>query len=415
MTATAQPPVRMHTSHETERETATLYGVATEREFRRELRRERAKIDRTDHVFSLMVFDVENPRADDRLAVRLVKALQTRVRATDRVGWFDATHVAVILDSCQLCAALSLGNAICAFVAREGGGPPHFTVETYPSTARGSMGEMCACTERTCMLNSAFLPTQIMVEYGTRGQRELRPPADVGIPTWKRVADIVFSLFVLAVTSPILALAALAVRLTSRGPILFRQERVGYLGKTFQCLKFRSMYTHRDASSGHRAYVTRLIRGEDGAADEPMSKSITGIQSNVTPVGRLLRATSIDELPQFINVLRGEMSVVGPRPPIPYEVEAYLRWHQGRFDSVPGITGLWQVSGKNRLSFRTMAKLDIQYARQLSAWMDARIVILTPFVVLRDMLESCGIGKASAAAVAAAAEAVEADVPADGP
>ncbi len=392
MSAAVVNGVRSRSAHEVERETAELYGVATEHEFRRELRRERAKIDRTRHVFSLMVFDVENPRTDDRLAVRLIKALNARARGTDRVGWFDAAHVAVILDSCQLCAALSLGNAICELVAREGGAPPHFTVETYPSTARGAPGVECDCGARTCMLNSAFLPTQIMVEYGTRGQRELRPPADAGVPGWKRIADIVISCLILLLVSPILLLAAAAVRLTSRGPILFRQERVGYLGKTFHCLKLRSMYADRDASSGHRAYVTRLITGEDGAADEPMRKSIADIQRNVTPVGRFLRATSIDELPQFVNVLRGEMSIVGPRPPIPYEVEAYLRWHQGRFDSVPGITGLWQVSGKNDLSFREMAKLDIQYARQLSPWLDLRIIARTPLVVLREVLELCGVG-----------------------
>lgn len=385
MKDTAANVTHVRSTHAVGLETARLYGVAMEREFRRELRRERAKIDRTRHVFSLVVFDVEQPRVDDRLAVRLIKALNARVRTTDRVGWFDATHVAVILDSCQLCAALSLGNAICELVAREGGAPPHFTVETYPSTARGTPGVACDCTIQTCMLNSAFLPTQIMVEYGTRGQRELRPPADAGVPIWKRTMDIVGAVLVLVVTSPILVLAALAVRLTSRGPVLLRQERVGYLGKPFYCLKFRSMYAARDTSSAHRAYVTRLITGEDGVADEPMSKSIAGIQKNVTPVGRLLRATSIDELPQFVNVLRGEMSIVGPRPPIPYEVEAYLRWHQGRFDSVPGITGLWQVSGKNALSFREMAKLDIQYARQLSFWLDIRIVARTPLVVLGEM------------------------------
>jgi len=201
----------------------------------------------------------------------------------------------------------------------------------------------------------------------------------------KRAIDIAGSLTALVITFPLLAGVAAAVKLTSEGPVFFRQKRVGQYGKEFVFLKFRSMATNND-DSAHRAFVTSLINGDNGAAEKGTGgEKVFKIKSDsrVTPLGRFLRRTSLDEVPQFINVLKGEMSLVGPRPPIPYEVEAYDYWHRRRLVEVkPGITGLWQVSGRSRTTFDEMVRLDIQYARSQSVWGDLRILSRTPGAVL---------------------------------
>jgi lipopolysaccharide/colanic/teichoic acid biosynthesis glycosyltransferase len=185
----------------------------------------------------------------------------------------------------------------------------------------------------------------------------------------------------LAFFSPIFLAIAAAVKLTSSGPIFFRQRRVGQRGKTFVFLKFRSMYTNNDANV-HKQYVQQLIAGN--ADKHPSNGNGQGVykltkDSRITRVGAFLRKTSLDELPQFINVLKGEMSLVGPRPPIPYEVEAYDIWHRRRLlEAKPGITGLWQVSGRSRVKFDDMVRLDLQYARNWSPWMDIKILLRTP-------------------------------------
>jgi len=178
---------------------------------------------------------------------------------------------------------------------------------------------------------------------------------------------------------------AVAVKLTSEGPVLFRQKRIGEHGTPFTFLKFRSMYTDND-SSQHKEYVRQLIAGQ--AAKQPTDGNGEGVfkltnDPRITPVGSFLRRTSLDELPQFLNVLRGEMSLVGPRPPVPYEVEAYATWHRRRLlEAKPGITGLWQVEGRSRVGFDDMVRLDLRYARNCSPWLDLKILIQTPKAVI---------------------------------
>jgi lipopolysaccharide/colanic/teichoic acid biosynthesis glycosyltransferase len=202
----------------------------------------------------------------------------------------------------------------------------------------------------------------------------------------KRAMDIVGSLIVLILAFPVFAIVALAVKLTSHGPILFRQQRVGQYGVPFPLLKFRSM--HADSScSTHKEYVLQLIAGV--AERKPSNGNGTGVykltsDSRITTVGAFLRRTSLDELPQFINVLRGEMSLVGPRPPIDYEVERYDLWHRRRLmEAKPGITGLWQVNGRNRIPFDEMVRLDLMYAKSWSPWLDVRILARTPRAVVQ--------------------------------
>lgn len=202
----------------------------------------------------------------------------------------------------------------------------------------------------------------------------------------KRLMDITGSALALLVCSPLFLVTALAIKASSKGPVFFRQERVGQYGRLFTFLKFRSMHINND-SSVHREYVTRLIAGQ--AERETSGGKAEGVYKltndrRVTRVGKFLRRTSLDELPQLLNVLEGQMSLVGPRPAIPYEVAAYDTWHRRRVLEVkPGITGAWQVNGRSRVKFDEMVRLDLQYARSWSPWMDIHILMRTPRAVLK--------------------------------
>jgi exopolysaccharide biosynthesis polyprenyl glycosylphosphotransferase len=198
----------------------------------------------------------------------------------------------------------------------------------------------------------------------------------------KRLLDVTVSATVLVILAPVFAACAIAVWRSSPGPIIFRQERVGLRGQTFTFLKFRSMY-HRADAAPHREYVTAFIRGEAAQQDDgdkQVYKLVT--DTRVTPVGRLLRRTSLDELPQFWSVLRGDMSLVGPRPPIPYEVEHYRPDQLARLGVKPGITGLWQISGRSSTTFAEMVALDLLYIKQQSFWFDVAILLRTIPAVL---------------------------------
>jgi len=197
----------------------------------------------------------------------------------------------------------------------------------------------------------------------------------------KRVMDVTGSVAALVAFSPLFLVIAAAVKLSSPGPVFFRQTRVGQHGVPFVFLKFRSMRMGSD-SAIHKDYVVKLIAGQ--AERKSANGSAEGVYKltndpRITRVGAFLRRTSLDELPQFINVLKGEMSLVGPRPAIPYEVEAYDIWHRRRvLEAKPGITGLWQINGRSRVKFDEMVRLDLRYAQTWSLWMDIKILLRTP-------------------------------------
>jgi lipopolysaccharide/colanic/teichoic acid biosynthesis glycosyltransferase len=205
------------------------------------------------------------------------------------------------------------------------------------------------------------------------------------IPAWKRTLDIFGSFWGLIIFSPVFLVIAILIKIVSPGPVFFKQTRIGYGAKEFNFWKFRTMKVNADPSC-HQKHLCELINEEDEdceGSNKPMTK-LDLKNPNIIPFGHFLRNSCLDELPQLMNVLCGDMSLVGPRPPIPYEVEEYLIWHKGRFDGLPGMTGLWQVSGKNRLSFKEMIRLDIQYERQMSLLTDLKIVFLTPFAILKE-------------------------------
>jgi lipopolysaccharide/colanic/teichoic acid biosynthesis glycosyltransferase len=227
------------------------------------------------------------------------------------------------------------------------------------------------------------------------GQESGGGTARAGIPAWKRGLDLA----VIAALAPGLALvgltAALVIKLGSRGPVMFRQKRVGYRGKEFTILKFRTMHLNAETRS-HQDYARQLM-----STDAPMTKLDARRDPRLIPLGAVLRATGMDELPQLINVLRGEMSLVGPRPCIPYEYEMYEPWQRRRFDAAPGLTGLWQVSGKNRTTFNQMIRFDIEYAERSNLWLDLKIIFKTPAALVQQCLDNAARKRREPAAPAA--------------
>jgi lipopolysaccharide/colanic/teichoic acid biosynthesis glycosyltransferase len=216
----------------------------------------------------------------------------------------------------------------------------------------------------------------------------LESAAWTGPSAWQRGLDVICALLGLAALAPVFVLAGLLIKMVSPGPVFFKQVRIGQGGRPFVLWKFRTMMTGADDAI-HQNHVAALIRscaGDGETSARPMTKLDN--DPRVIPLGGILRWTCIDELPQLINVLRGEMSLVGPRPPIPYEVREYLPWQARRLDAIPGLTGLWQVSGKNRLTFEEMVRLDIQYNRKKTFWMNVKILFRTPQAILREIADA---------------------------
>jgi lipopolysaccharide/colanic/teichoic acid biosynthesis glycosyltransferase len=208
-------------------------------------------------------------------------------------------------------------------------------------------------------------------------------PRQAGWRLAKRSMDVAGSLAAMLIGMPLFLAITVAIKATSRGPVLFRQQRVGQNGRKFIFYKFRSMYCNTDHKI-HLEFVQKFIadtKESSQASEERVPYKITQ-DPRVTRVGRFLRKTSLDELPQFLNVLEGDMSLVGPRPPLPYEVECYDAWHKARLLAAkPGITGLWQVNGRSRVKFDEMVRMDLQYAKSWSLWLDLKILVQTPYAV----------------------------------
>jgi lipopolysaccharide/colanic/teichoic acid biosynthesis glycosyltransferase len=205
---------------------------------------------------------------------------------------------------------------------------------------------------------------------------------DRDVPAWKRVLDITCIVAAMPVLVPVFLVLAAVIKCVSPGPVLFLSERVGYRGRRFICFKFRTMKVNAN-SDAHRRYLADLMR-----SDAPMVKMDTNGDPRLIPFGKVLRATGLDELPQLLNVLGGEMSLVGPRPCLPYEFEDYSPEQKRRFDSLPGLTGLWQVSGKNKTTFSEMIALDIKYAGTKSLWLDLKIMGKTLPTILTQIREA---------------------------
>jgi lipopolysaccharide/colanic/teichoic acid biosynthesis glycosyltransferase len=212
-----------------------------------------------------------------------------------------------------------------------------------------------------------------------RGRASL---ADSEIPRWKRALDITLIVLALPVLAPVMLFIAVLIAIVSDGPVLFRQERVGYRGRRFGCFKFRTMVVGNNTAI-HQGHLQELM-----SSNRPMVKMDVQGDPRIIPCGLPLRASGLDELPQIINVLCGDMSLAGPRPCVAYEYEQYLPWQKERFNTLPGLTGLWQVSGKNKTTFEEMIQLDIRYVRTKSLWLDFAIIFKTIPALVVQVIET---------------------------
>jgi len=212
-------------------------------------------------------------------------------------------------------------------------------------------------------------------------QKRTKTDVTMAVPKWKRPLDLMLLFALLPVVVPLACVLSALIRLVSRGPVFFTQDRVGFRGRQFRLYKFRTMHLNAD-SNIHANYFASLMDG-----NSPMRKLDVSGDKRLIPFGRFMRASGLDELPQLINVLRGEMSMVGPRPCTIYEYERYQPRHKLRFRSLPGLTGLWQVSGKNSTTFEEMIDLDIRYADMATLWLDFKIVLKTPLTLWGQISE----------------------------
>ena len=210
----------------------------------------------------------------------------------------------------------------------------------------------------------------------------MKKSENIGLPGWKRALDVAVILMALPLLLPLVIGIGILIRLVSTGPVLFKQERVGHRGGRFMCLKFRTMFCGAETGT-HQGHLQQLMD-----SNVPMTKMDAKGDSRIIPLGKLLRASGLDELPQLVNVLKGEMSLVGPRPCLPYEAANYLPWQMERFSAVPGLTGLWQVNGKNRTTFTRMIQLDIEYARTKNLLLDIKIIFKTVPALLVQMWDA---------------------------
>jgi lipopolysaccharide/colanic/teichoic acid biosynthesis glycosyltransferase len=351
--------------------------ILTEEFFRRMISLERKRSERTQRPFVLLLMDTGRTlptQKNERILLDILSALQAATRETDVMGWYESNSVVGVMfteitpdNNLILSTILSrISDALRDRLTIEQFSQLKFSFHLFPDEWDPQNPERPS--------NPALYP-DLQQRNGTNGLSR-------GI---KRMMDVTGSLALLAMLSPVFFFIAAAIKLTSRGPVLFRQQRIGEHGTPFTFLKFRSMYVNND-SSQHKEYVRQLIAGQ--AAKHPINGDGEGVfkltnDPRITPVGDFLRRTSLDELPQFVNVLRGEMSLVGPRPPVPYEVEAYATWHRRRLlEAKPGITGLWQVHGRSRVGFDDMVRLDLRYARHSSPWLDLKILLQTPRAVI---------------------------------
>jgi lipopolysaccharide/colanic/teichoic acid biosynthesis glycosyltransferase len=352
-------------------------ALLQEQVFHSMLTLERRRAERSRSSFVLMLLDagaLAGTETSVHLMSQVASIAQKTTRETDLVGWYKNGLVLGVIftetsvefkDSITEILRSKVVNALDDELGREVSSNLVVTVHLFPESQDGDGGEPIA--------DSRLYPDL------TQGNPKKSLPLLV-----KRTTDIVGSAVLLVLASPLLILVALAIKLTSKGPVIFQQDRLGQFGSRFKCLKFRTMYTDND-SKIHEEYCQRFIAGRaDGetASGKPPVYKITN-DPRVTPIGRLLRKTSLDEFPQFWNVLSGKMSLVGPRPPVPYEYAVYDVWHRRRvLEAKPGVTGLWQVSGRSRMSFNDMVRLDLRYSQSWSLWLDLKILIATPRAVL---------------------------------
>jgi lipopolysaccharide/colanic/teichoic acid biosynthesis glycosyltransferase len=377
--------------------------------FTQRLKEERNRSDRNGRPFSFLLLKVHNiPSRRRAFAVQTLDSFSKTIRMSDCLGWLSEYQLGLILPDTDEKGALVVHERLNRYltglkkcdlnrIASDNGA---ILVMEYPKSleetvladiledSKNTTDESFQCsTPRNgdhCTYQSGFFDcTGLSHNPNTRN---LASQFDL---IARRIFDLVAAAVGLIVLGPLMLGIAVLIKLTSPGPVLFRQKRVGKNGKPFTFLKFRTMYHNCDQTI-HRDYVTRLIHScaEKHDCNGSSYYKLTH-DPRITSLGRLLRTTSLDELPQLINVIKGDMSLVGPRPPIDYEVENYRHWQLRRIlEAKPGITGLWQVDGRSITTFADQVRLDLRYAERQSFWLNLWIIFKT-FKAVFSMRGAC--------------------------
>lgn len=368
-TATATPPrqVKSSTTPGRPHQPRRVVRLIRADLFRGALVRERKRADRSNLPLVLVL---ATPDGQPDRARAVVEALATVKRETDVMGWFERGQtIGLMLPEVPASDPSYVANIkgrinreLSRRINAQAVDSVSIQLHTYPNRTAAAVSD----------------PVDAIVDG-----EQARSASSARYESAKRALDFVMSMVMLAILSPVLLAVAMIVKLTSRGPVFFRQERVGQRMKSFTMLKFRTMRLDADPSI-HHAFVSSFIKSGGQASktgESPLFKIAN--DPRVTTIGRILRATSLDELPQLWNVARGDMSLVGPRPPLRYEVDQYKSWHVRRvLEAKPGMTGLWQVTGRSRTTFDEMVRLDLRYARMRSVWTDVKILLATPRAVI---------------------------------
>lgn len=354
-----------------------MYDILSEEKFGEIIKEERYRADRYYSVFSLIVFDFDMYDGLPEKIDQIARTIQRRKRQIDRFGWIGYRQLGLILPHTPQSGAEKLARYLSHDLVwdqvRPGvrifSYPLDWLPEFFKNDKNSDAVKPKKPDDRTTVHSK---PNNTNVTDSVESLSTLffsvYPPS---LPRWKRHFDLIFSILFLFMFFPVMVLTALYIKTISAGPVFFKQERIGYLGKPFLLWKFRTMKMFSKTNQHHQ-HVSRLIHSE-----ESMTKLDEKNDPRIIPMGRFLRNFGIDELPQIFNVIRGEMSLIGPRPALAYEVKEYQSWHNKRLEVLPGLTGLWQVSGKNETTFKKMVRLDIDYSRRMSICRDLKIMFLT--------------------------------------
>ena len=360
--ATPRVMPRRAPSRASSRRRASSLRLLPEAVFRGALARERRQAERFETTFGLVLVFPSAPRQPVRHSEFILSALAAAGQDTDVYGWFNQDAVA---------------GAIRWHKDGPGG-----AADLQASAERELERVLGDAAAEYSVRAYVYSHHDLSIAAPIRDAATQQNTSDAFHQSAKRALDVAGSAALLLACSPVFLVVAGLVKATSKGPVFFRQQRVGEHARPFMMLKFRTMHANA-AHDLHQQFVSQFIQGDvrESAASAPVFK-IVG-DPRVTKIGHFLRRSSLDELPQFWNVLKGDMSLVGPRPPLPYEVKVYKSWHWRRvLDAKPGITGLWQVTGRSRTTFDEMVRLDLRYARRPSVWTDIKILLATPRAVI---------------------------------
>jgi len=341
--------------------------ILTPQEFKALVNYERARSDRNGSVFSIAVFD--SLKRGNKNLEGFLALISRYIRSIDCIGWNEKGSVTVLLPDTSRKGAEIFGRKLISEMEARGEALVELEIYTYPE----HWLENEKAAQRAPEMESAKTESV---------RNSIEQLFVLKMPWWKRATDILGSLFLLILTLPIFFFLSLYIKLVSPGPVFFKQTRIGFKGRPFTFWKFRTM-KYDNNESFHGKHAQSFIK----EGDIPMEK-LDNRDPRIFPGGRVIRKCCVDELPQLWNILKGDMSLVGPRPCIPYEAQEYLRWHTHRFDTVPGLSGLWQVSGKNKLTFKQMIRLDINYSRNITFFGDIAIILRTPVAILQMVGEA---------------------------